>query len=349
MVKEKIGFAILGAGMVAKYHAEAISENPEAKLVAVCSRSEKNAKELAGRYSADYYTDYKKMLAREDIDVVNICTPSGLHAEEAIMAIEAGKHVLVEKPIDISLKKADMLIKCAREKGKKLGVVFQSRFFENVRKIKSEIEKGSFGKLILLCVDIKWYRHQEYYDKGGWKGTISLDGGGALMNQGIHGVDLLQYFGGEIESVTGLVATLGHKRIEVEDVALAIVKFKNGALGKIVASTCCFPGFPTEHHIFGEKGTAIIDQEGRILKWEFMGKAEEFIPKIEKEEVDRSDPSATLKGKHNPVIADMIRAIKEDREPEVNGEEGRKSLEIVLAVYKSAKEKKEIFLPLIED
>jgi predicted dehydrogenase len=350
MEKDKIGFAILGAGMVAKYHAEAISENPEAKLLAVCSRTEKKAKELAEKYSADYYTDYKEMLKRKDIDVVNICTPSGLHAEHGIMAIEAGKNIIVEKPIDISLKKADELIKCGRKNNKKISVVFQSRFFENVIRIKEEIEKGNFGKIILGCANIKWYRHQQYYDTGDWKGTISLDGGGALMNQGIHGVDLLQYFCGEVESIVGYAETLGHKRIEVEDVALAILRFRNGALGTIVASTCCYPGFPTEHHIFAEKGTVIIDQEGRILRWDFLGenkKSEKVVSPLE-EKIDRSDPGATLKGKHNPVILDMIKAIKEDKEPKVNGEEGRKSLEIVLAVYKSAKERREIFLPLKE-
>lgn len=352
MVEKKIGFAILGAGMVAKYHAAAIADNPEAKLIAVCSRSEKNAKELADKYSAVYYADYKEMLKKEDIDVVNICTPSGLHAEQGIMAIEYGKNVLVEKPIDISLKKADALIRKAKEKNKKLAVVFQGRFLENAIKIKKEIEKGKFGKLVLASANIKWYRHQEYYDKGDWRGTLALDGGGALMNQGIHGVDLLQWFAGDVEKIVGVSGTLAHKRIEVEDVALAILKFKNGALGTIIASTACFPGFPTEHHIHGEKGTAIINQDGKILRWDFMEREEEdkkIISSTDKEGVDRSDPGATLGKKHNPVISDIIRAIKEDIEPEVNGEEGRKSLEIVLAIYKSAKEGKEILFPLKEE
>ncbi|MCD6318182.1 Gfo/Idh/MocA family oxidoreductase [Candidatus Aerophobetes bacterium] len=341
--EKKLRFGIVGAGVAGSLQAEAIVSLKEAKLVAIAAVSEKRVKKLAEKYGVTYYTDYKKMLKRKDIDIVSVCTPSGCHSEIAVAAAEANKHVIVEKPIETTLEKANRIINACKNKGVKLSVISQHRFDIGVLKLHRALEENKFGRLILGDAHVKWYRSQKYYDSANWRGTWELDGGGILINQAIHTIDLLQWIMGPVDSVYANVATLAHK-IEVEDVATALVKFKNGALGVIEGSTAIYPGQPEQLGIYGEKGTVILEGN-RIKKWEFMDRKEKFIEE-RKISTGASDPNAIGSEAHKAQIKDIIEAIKEDREPAVTGEEGRKVLEIILAIYRSAKTNKPIKLPL---
>lgn len=340
---KKSRFGIVGAGVIGSLQADCIVSLKEAKLVAIADTSEKRAKNLAEKYGVTHYTDYKKMLERRDIDIVSVCVPSGYHSKIAVAAAEAGKNIIVEKPIEVTLEKADRIISTCKNKGVKLSVISQHRFNPGAVKLYRALKEGRFGKLILGDAYIKWYRSQEYYDSGNWRGTWKLDGGGALINQSIHTIDLLQWIMGPVDSIYANIATLAHK-IEVEDIATVLIKFKNGALGVIEGSTAIYPGQPERLEIYGEKGTIILEG-GRIKKWEFIDRKEKLI---EKREISTgaSDPGAISLTAHKAQIKDMIEAVKKEREPAVTGEEGRKVLEIILAIYKSARTNKGVKLPL---
>ena len=230
---EKIGFAIVGGGVIGPLHAQAIAAQPDARLVAVCDIVPGAAEKLASQYGAEAMTDLDAMLARDDIQIVNVCVPSGLHAEIGIKAAQAGKHVICEKPIDITLDAADRLTAACAAAGVKLQVISQHRFSASMQRLKRAIDDGSLGTLVMGNAEVFWYRAQAYYDSGGWRGTWSLDGGGCLMNQGVHYVDLLRWAMGPVASVSAKMGTLAHERIEVEDVAVAVIQFANGAIGSL--------------------------------------------------------------------------------------------------------------------
>jgi predicted dehydrogenase len=297
------------------------------------------------------------MLKRDDIDIVSILTPSGMHADIAIDAARAGKHVIVEKPMDITLEKAHAMIHVCRDTGKKLTVISQRRFDPSTARVKEDIDNGKFGRMVLGQAAVNWYRSQAYYDSGDWRGTWAFDGGGALMNQSIHTIDLLQYFMGPVESVCAHTATLAHERIEVEDVAVATVKFRNGALGTIVGTTSAFPGLSTRLELFGTHGTAVIEND-KLTHNYFRSEEEQgkmygggsvinlANDKPSSDGTGAADPAAISGNPHRLQILDMINAIRENREPTVNGEEGLKPLKIILAIYKSAKTGQPVRLPL---
>ncbi len=340
-------FAIVGCGNIAPFHADALNNINDAKLVAVCDKFETNAKALAATSGATAYTDYAEMLKQDDIDVVNICLPSSMHEEFAIQAAEAGKHIIVEKPLDITLEKCDAIISACETNNVKLAVIFPTRFKESSLAIKKTIDAGRFGKITMADVQVKWFRDQAYYDAGGWRGTWQFDGGGALMNQSIHYIDQLQNFMGPVESVYAYCETLA-RNIEVEDTAVAVLKFKNGALGTIQGTTTAYPGLDTRLGIHGSDGSIVL--EGEALKvWAFQKSTDEDVEIKNKFSSTNSsgakDPTAFIDSKgHQLQLEDMINAIKTDTEPEVNGYEGRKSVEIISAIYQSAKEKREIIL-----
>ena len=256
-----IRFALVGTGMISKIHSQELLNIQNAKITAVFSPVEKDAKSFAEKVGVAWYTDYNEMLKSQDIDIVSIITPSGTHADMAIEAARAGKHVIVEKPMDISLEKAQQMIDVCREHHVKLSVISQHRFDAPTVKIKGDIESGRFGKMVLGQAAVNWYRPQSYYDTSKWRGTLEMDGGGVLINQAIHTIDLFQYFMGEVESVYAHTAILAHERIEVEDVAVATVKFKNGALGTIVGTTAAYPGLSARLEIIGTTGTAVIEND----------------------------------------------------------------------------------------
>jgi predicted dehydrogenase len=347
-MSDEFRFAIIGCGVISKTHQEQIARIEGARLVAVADVVEEKAKSLAERAGADWYTDYRKMLKRDDIDIVNIVTPSGLHAEIAIAAAQAGKHVIVEKPMDITIEKAHSMIQACRDAGVKLSVISQHRFDSSTVRVKKDIENGKLGEMILGQAAVNWYRSQEYYDSGDWRGTWALDGGGALMNQSIHTIDLLQYLMGPVESVYAHTALLSHERIEVEDVAVATVKFKNGALGTIVGTTSAYPGMSARLELFGTHGSAVIEND-RLTHLYYRDQAEQgamygggqavnlAVEESSSNGTGAADPAAISRESHRLQFLDMINAIREDREPLVNGEEGLKPLKIILAIYQSAK------------
>src|SRR5947209_4563777 len=231
--KQPLGFALVGCGMIAAYHVRALAEVPGARVAALVSRQLDRAQQFRQQLGLDaaIYDNLAAALARPDVHAVIICTPSGAHLEPAVAAAAAGKHVVVEKPLEITLARCDKLISACRKHAVKLSTIFPSRFSPANRALKEAIDEGRFGKLTLGDSYVKWWRTQQYYDSGGWRGTWKLDGGGAYMNQAIHNVDLLQWFMGEVAEVTAFTATLAHERIEVEDTGVAAVRFRNGALG----------------------------------------------------------------------------------------------------------------------
>src|SRR5256886_8526253 len=241
-----LGFAIVGCGMIARFHARALEDIPQARLVALVSRNAANAKKLADSLPTPcaVYTDINEALARKDVHVVIITTPSGAHLEPAVAAANAGKHVVVEKPLEITLERCDAIINACDKNCVQLCTIFPSRFGDANRELKNAVTHGRFGRLTLGETTCKWWRPQSYYDEGGWKGTKALDGGGALINQAIHNVDLLLWLMGPAAHVTGCTATLAHERIEVEDTAVACLRFASGALGVIQAATEGHPGLP---------------------------------------------------------------------------------------------------------
>ncbi len=327
-----MNFAIIGTGIAAETHAKCIEEIFNAHLVAVSSQTEEKVKKFAVAHNCDFYTDYEKMLQRKDIDIVCITTPSGTHTKIGIDVANSKKHLIVEKPIDISLENANALVKACHENNVKLSVIFQHRFADDVMRLKKIIEGGRLGKINFGASHTKVYRTQEYYESAAWRGTWKLDGGGALINQSIHYVDLLYYLAGPIEEVCAYTATRGHE-IEVEDEAVASVKFQNGAIGMIEANTNAYPGFYSKLDIYGDNGSVII-QDDRIIDLAF--KDGERFHLSENSVQDHNSPTIP-NILHKRQFEDVIDAIEKDREPLVNGEEGIKSLKIVLAIYESAK------------
>jgi UDP-N-acetyl-2-amino-2-deoxyglucuronate dehydrogenase len=342
---DKLGFGIVGCGVIAPVHARSVQEVPCARLVAVCDILEQKVKKLAEEYPAEIYLDSHEMFRRPDIDVVCILTPSGLHADIGIAAAQAGKHVLVEKPMDISLVKADQLIDACRAAGVKLGVISQHRFDPAVVVLKQAVEENRLGQLNFGGSHTKWYRSQEYYDSGDWRGTWELDGGGALINQSIHYVDLLQYIMGPVDEIHAYCATRAHKRIEVEDIAVAALKFRSGALGLLEGNTSAYPGFCARLDVYGSEGSVIIEND-QISEWKLRSGEAVPVQKVEAGFIGGTSSKDIWYQSHCRQIEDMVAAIIEDREPLVNGEEGRKSLEIVQAVYESARTGETIRLPM---
>ena len=334
-----IGFAIVGSGMIARFHARALAEIPEARIAAVVSRQASTGegfiREMA--LTCPVFTALEDALNAPGVDAVIITTPSGAHREPALLAAAAGKHVVVEKPLEITEARCDAIIDACDRHGVKLCTIFPSRFGDANLELKSAFDAGRFGKLTLGEMSCKWWRSQAYYDEGGWKGTMALDGGGALMNQAIHNVDLLLWMMGEVTHVSGFTATLAHERIEVEDTAVAVLRFKSGALGVIQATTSVHPGYPKRIAIHGNRGSAEIEQDD-IARWDFDHPFEDDVRiRALKSGVSggASDPKAISHEGHRRQLADFVEAIQQDRPPKVDGREGRKSVELIRAIYRA--------------
>lgn len=338
-MKKDFRFAIVGAGMIAGAHANAIKAVEGATLAAVASRNPESSRKLASEHGAEAAESVDQLLARDDIDVICVTTPSGAHAEVAVPALKSGKHVFCEKPLEITLEKVDQMIAAAREGGTLLAGVFQFRCGQGARLIKQAVEAGRFGKLTFCSCHVKWWRDPSYYD-GSWKGTQALDGGGALMNQGIHAVDLLQWLAGMPEEVKAYKATLAHSGIEVEDTVAATLKFPGGGLGVIEAATSVWPGFALRIEISGDRGSAILE-DGSIRFWQFQDELQED-EKIRTADADAgiksgsSDPKAVGNEGHVRQVTDLVAALNGDSGKIVDGTEGRRAVELVLAVYRAA-------------
>ncbi len=341
-VSGMVKFALVGCGRISKNHLEAIKRAPHAELVAVCDVIEEYARKTACENGLDrWYTDIDEMITEEKPDVCCILTPSGLHAECAVKVARRGVHVLCEKPLDVTIENMQRIVDACRDNGVKLGGIFQRRTFDGAIAVKRAIEQGHLGRVTLGSAILRYYRDQEYYDSGEWRGTWSLDGGGALMNQGIHGVDMLDWLMGGIHSVTACCQNLCWN-IEVEDTAVVLVKFKNGAVGTIECCTTAYPGLDTVFSISGSKGSVEIGDDG-IYRWNLEDKS------IEKPEV-----FGNLGGKncayhtdnygHNVQIENMALAVLNNEEPMVPGWDAMRSVKIILAIYESARMGKEVVI-----
>ncbi|MDT8903831.1 Gfo/Idh/MocA family protein [Anaeroselena agilis] len=338
------GFGLIGCGRIAKNHLQAISSHKYARLAAVCDIDAGRLAEVKEQYGSTAYIDYREMIKDPKIEIVNICTPSGLHAKMAIEAMNAGKHVLVEKPMAMSLHEANAMIDAADQNGVKLGVVHQNRFNKAIVKVRQALEEGRFGKLTHGALTVRWHRDKNYYDQAPWRGTWAQDGG-CLMNQSIHNIDLLQWMMGPVESVFAYTAT-NAREIEGEDAAVAVLRFKNGAFATIEASTTVYPRNLEETlHIFGTTGTAGVGgvAVNKIEAWRFEGVDEAAVLTDQ----DKEPPNVYGFG-HYDIIKDFIDAVDGGRQPAVPGAEGCKALEIILAIYHSVKYREEVKLPLTE-
>lgn len=348
------GFGIIGCGMIANFHAKAIADVKGAKLVACFDNFPAAADKLAETYGCKAYHKLEDMLADPKVNAVTIGTPSGAHMEPAVAAAKAGKHVIVEKPLEITLDRCDAIIKACDKAKVKLATIFPSRFHDSSRAMRKAIEENRLGRVTLGDAYVKWFRTQQYYDGGKWRGTWELDGGGALMNQAIHSVDLLNWLMGPVEEIRAQWGTLAHERIAVEDVAVATLKFKNGALGVIEATTAAFPGYLKRIELHGSEGSCAMEEED-LVKWDFANPTKEDKKVLESMKSKKStgggagDPTAIGHHGHALQFQDLYDAVKKNRAPAVDGREGRKSVEIILAIYKSAESGKPVKLPLAKD
>lgn len=335
-------FGMIGCGRIAPRHADSLAVIQETKLVQVCDVIEARAHHFAEKYDAEYCLDYHDLLANPDIDIVNICTPSGMHAEMAIAALRAGKHVIVEKPMAMNVADADRIIAAAQETNRKLCIVLQNRYNPPMQDFYRAVHDGKIGRVLLGSVTVRWYRPQEYYNDG-WHGTKSMDGG-ALLNQSIHHIDALQWLVGvPVKSVFAYTATLAHQ-MEAEDAGVVAVRFENGALATIEGSTVTYPqNLEASVALFGEKGSLKVGGTAlnRKIFWKIAGEIEHEKELLTREEVD---PPSIYGASHRHVIEDMITAVEQDREPQTNGVEGRKSLVLVSAMYESSLLAREVVL-----
>ena len=344
----KLGFGIIGCGVIAPFHVKSIEKCEDAELVAVCDIDEQKGRKFAHEQGeVAFYKDFRELLVCRDVDVVCICTPSGMHADMGCAAAEAGKHLLCEKPLDISLAKIDGLIESCDKNKVKLGCIFQRRTYGSYKKTRKVVQDGLLGQMVLGDAYLKYYRSQEYYNSGQWRGTWELDGGGCLMNQGVHGIDILLWIMGEVKSVYAKCTHLV-RDIPVEDTAVALLHFKNGVYGVIEGTTSVNPGQSTRIELHGKRGTITIHND-KITQWATTTDEDEIaepkqIHSEEKHAGGTSDPTAIGMEGHIELIADMAAAVLNDREPMINGESARRPVELILSIYESQSKGKEIVL-----
>lgn len=335
-MKKKLKIGIVGCGTIADIQAQAILKSANAGLQSVFSRNVRNAKKCGEKYDAKWYNDWQKFISDPDLDIVSICTPSGNHLEYGKKAAEAGKHVIVEKPIEVTLKRANKLIEKCKYYNVKLAVIYQSRFAPEIQKLKQQIENNEIGDIFMGDAYIKWFRDQTYYDSGVWRGTLKLDGGGVLINQAIHTIDLLQWFMGDVDTIYGQTGIFTHKNIEGEDNAVAVLKYKSGAIGVIEGSTSVQPAQSRRIELQGKKGSAIIDDNNVKVNLESQQNN-----LVEDAKIQASGASSPLGGfsiePHKNQFEAIVDAINTNSAPPVSGEDSLKSLSIVLAIYESSK------------
>lgn len=359
---EKLRTALVGVGKVTDLHAAALVNLPESEFTAVCSRSREKAENYASGYGVAAYDDVSEMVAREKIDVVIVLTPHPNHREPAVAALEAGAHVLVEKPLASSLEDCDAMIDSAKRCGKELGMICQRRWYLPAQRVKQAIDDGKIGRPVFGTVNMLGWRDEDYYNADPWRGTWDAEGGGVLVNQAPHQLDLLQWYMGEIEECYGLWSNLNHPYIEVEDTANAILKFRNGGVANIILSNSQKPGIYCKVHIHGENGASVgVQTDGgamfvagmsTILEppvidlWTVPGE-EEMFPGWVKEESDFFNGLPNqMEYFHERNIEDFLRAVLEGRKPLITGEDGRVTVEIFTAVYRSTRDGMPVKWPL---
>lgn len=343
---EKVGFGIIGAGMIAEYHGKSMAELPNVRLVGFYDTNYAAAVRRAKEFNCKAYSSLEAFLASPEIAAVTIATPSGMHGSVALPAARAGKHILCEKPLEITLEKVDEIIRACEENHVLLSPVFQSRFTRPVQLVREAMRSGRFGRMVLASAQMRWFRNATYYSGSNWRGTWEMDGGGALMNQAIHMIDLLLYINGAPEEVFAFSGTLTHS-IEVEDNLCATVKYRNGSFGTIEVSTSCAPGFPRRLEFSGSAGTVAFEED-QITRWEFA----EPLPEDESVKSELTS-QADAKGGSAPMnisaegharqISDLAEAIMTHRKPFLDGHEGRRAIELIRGIYASAQTGKPYF------
>lgn len=342
-MQKKIGIGIIGCGFISSIHAKAILKIPTAILVGAFDVNEENKNKFAKEFKVTAFDTLNEMLTSKEIDAVCICSPSGFHKDLSLQAIKMGKHIIVEKPMALTVKDADEIIKACEKYNVKCTVISQLRYSDAVKKVKMAVDNGWLGKLLIGDIFMKYYRSPEYYSSSKWKGTWKMDGGGALMNQGIHGVDILQYIMGPIKSVYAISKTMA-RQIEVEDTVCALAEYKNGAIGTIQATTSVYPGFERRMEICGDSGS-IIMKEDSIAFWDLLKKDNSFEVNFDAATVNASnDPANIANIGHTTQISDFIDCILHDKTPFVDCYEGKKSIEIITSIYQSAKTGQPVFL-----
>jgi predicted dehydrogenase len=328
---------LIGGGNISETHARAALANPDVVISAIYGTNMQNVERLARDYGGKPFTDYNAFLAHKPIDLVMIGSPSGLHARQGIDAAHRGIHVLTEKPIDISTARADELIAATNAANVKLGVMFQDRVKPDIQRLKRLIDSGALGKILFVDARVKWYRPPDYYGKSKWRGTMKLDGGGALMNQGVHTVDLILWTVGDVTRVQSRTATALHK-IESEDTAAAILEFANGALGTLHATTAAYPGYQRRVEITGTEGTVILEHD-RIISVDLRNPAAAEYPSDAPADTNLSASSAAvtdIRG-HQKILQDFLHAIQTNTKPICDGPEGRKSVALIEAIYRASR------------
>jgi UDP-N-acetyl-2-amino-2-deoxyglucuronate dehydrogenase len=327
-----INIALIGCGRISKNHFEAIAAQPDAQCIACCDIIEQRAREAAEKYNIpNWTTNYEEMLQDPNIDLISICTPSGLHPEHGMQAARAGKHVLTEKPMACRLAEADELIKTCDQAGVKLFVVLQNRLNPSIRIVRRAYEEGRFGQIYMIISNVFWTRPQDYYDMAPWRGTWELDGG-AFMNQASHYVDMVQWFGGPIEEVKSIIATLA-RNIEVEDTGSAIIRFQNGAIGSINVTMLTYPkNLEGSITILGEKGTVRIGgiAMNKIEHWEFADQ-QDYDQEVEQA---NTNPGSVYGFGHTGYYRTVLDSLQGNGSPSSDGWEGRKSLFLLEQIYK---------------
>jgi predicted dehydrogenase len=337
---KKLGYAVLGLG-IGMAHCEGAALSEHADLVAVCDIDRTRLDKVHGIYpDVTLYEDFEELLKDDRVDIISICLPSAMHADFAVRAMRAGKHVLVEKPIDITPERAALIEAARLETGKICGIVHQNRFNFNMTAIKQAVEEGKLGRILLGTFAVKWYREQKYYDRGGWRGTWEMDGGGSLMNQAVHTVDLMQWLMGEVESVTSTMNIYNHN-IKTEDMTASLITFKNGATATFVSTTCAYPGISTEIDLYGTEGS--IEADADLLKtWKMKDdedeeEEEEMLAKYGRGNRYAAEQHPGVLYGHRHVVEDIILAVRDGRDPEVMPADAIRAVRIVDAVYRSAR------------
>ncbi len=331
----KKGIGIVGTGAIALKHAQAIAELEGAELSGLFNPNPRSAEAARSRFSAPVFSDMEEFLAIEGLDIVCICTPSGMHLEPGLAAIQAGKHLVVEKPIEINTDRADELIDGAAKNGVKLAVIFQNRFSPDYQKLKKAVDAGVFGRLLMGNAYVNWFRNDAYYSTSAWKGTLKADGGGALINQGIHTIDLLLDLMGDVKNVYGQVQTTLYP-IEGEDLGAALVNFQNGALGNITAATALYPGYPERIEVFGTEGSAILEG-GKLTAWNIKDQPPLELSSASASGSGSSDPNAIGIQLHLDQWRLFLEALETDQPVIVDGKTARKSVELICAIYESSR------------
>ena len=330
-----IHVGLIGAGNISQTHARAAAAIPGVSVAAVHGANGAKARELAASHGAAAYDSLDAFLDHEPMDMVVIGSPSGVHAAQGVAAARRGLHVLVEKPIDVTTERADELIAAAEESGVRLGVLFQDRLKPGIVKLKQLVDSGGLGRVLSVSARVPWYRPPDYYRLSRWRGTAALDGGGALMNQGIHTVDLLLWVLGDVIRVQARTATLLHE-IESEDTALALLEFASGAAGVLEASTATYPGYPRRVEITGTEGTAVLEHD-RLVSADLRTPRPELVGDGGDANASASSPVVSDASGHQRLIEDFLRAIETGSRPACDGHEGRRSVELVEAIYRSAR------------